>query len=125
MKLKKSLIVILTVSIFSVILIGATPQKAMSPKSPIIIGEITEVQKGEDNSIRITVTGYIKGKEVNKMTVVGIINNETKITNSSNDKQEDIVIEKGDIVYMRVNEAMTKSNPPQTIVKRIFITKNK
>ena len=45
--------------------------------------------------------------------------------NSANDKKENIVIENGDLVYMRVSEAMTKSNPPQTVIKRIFITKNK
>lgn len=45
--------------------------------------------------------------------------------NSSNDKKDNIELQKGDLVYMRVSEAMTKSNPPQTIVKRIFVTKNK
>lgn len=126
MKLKKSLLVLCSLIIFSGILIGATPEKGMSTKSPFIIGEVTEVKKSEDgNSTMITVQGYMKGKEVSKMTVVGIINNETKVMNSANDKKENIVIENGDLVYMRVSEAMTKSNPPQTVIKRIFITKNK
>lgn len=125
MRLKKSLIIVFSMIIFSAVLIGAKPKKAMSPRSPIVIGEVMEVQKGEDDSIRITVSGYIKGKEVHKITVVGIIDGETNIINSSKDSKDDILIEKGDTVYMRVNEAMTKSNPPQTIVKRIFITKNK
>lgn len=126
MKLKKSLIVICALFIFSGVLIGATPEKGMSTKSPVIIGEVTEVKKSEDgNSTMITVQGYMKGKEVNKITVVGVLDNETKVMNSANNKKEDIVIEKGDLVYMRVNEAMTKSNPPQTVIKRIFITKNK
>ena len=98
----------------------------MSTKSPVVVGEVTEIKKSEDgNSTMITVQGYMKGKEVSKMTVVGIINNETKVMNSANDKKENIVIENGDLVYMRVSEAMTKSNPPQTVIKRIFITKNK
>jgi len=126
MKLKKFLLVVCSIIIFTGVLVGAKPEKGMTPKSPVVIGEVLEVQKDEDGkSIRITVEGYIKGKEVNKITVVGIINEDTKVMNSSNDKKEDIVIEKGDLVYMRVSEAMTKSLPPQTVVKRIFITKNK
>lgn len=98
----------------------------MNAKSPIVIGEILDVEKGEDgNSIRITVEGYIKDKEVNKIKVIGIIDDKTKVMNSSNDKKEKIEFQKEDLVYMRVSEAMTKSSPPQTIVKRIFITKNK
>lgn len=127
MKLKKSLLAICSLLIFSSILIGATePEKAMNAKSPVVIGEILDVEKSEDNkSIRITVEGYIKDKEVNKIKVVGIIDDTTKVMNSSNDKKEKIEFQKGDLVYMRVSEAMTKSNPPQTMVKRIFITKNK
>lgn len=125
MKLKKSLIVICLLTIFSGILVGAKPEKGISTKSPVVIGEVLEVQKSEDGSTRVTIQGYIKGKEVSKITVVGIIDNETKVMNSTNDKKEDIVIDKGDLVYARVNEAMTKSEPPQTVIKRIFITKNK
>lgn len=127
MKLKKSLLAICSLLIFSSILIGAAePEKAMNAKSPVVIGEILDVEKSEDNkSIRITVEGYIKDKEVNKIKVVGIIDDTTKVMNSSNDKKEKIEFQKGDLVYMRVSEAMTKSNPPQTMVKRIFITKNK
>lgn len=127
MKLKKSLLVICLLLIFSSILIGAAePEKAMNAKSPVVIGEIIDVEKSEDNkSVRITVEGYIKDKEVNKIKVVGIIDDTTKVMNSSNDKKEKIEFQKGDLVYMRVSEAMTKSNPPQTIIKRIFITKNK
>lgn len=125
MKLKKLLIVICLLTIFLGILVGAKPEKGISAKSPVVIGEVLEVQKSEDGNTRVTIQGYIKGKEVSKITVVGIIDNETKVMNSTNDKKEDIVIDKGDLVYARVNEAMTKSEPPQTVIKRIFITKNK
>lgn len=127
MKFRKSLLVICSLAIISLALIGAAePEKSMNPKSPIVIGEILDVEKSEDNkSIRITVEGYIKDKEVNKIKVVGIIDDTTKVMNSSNDKKDNIELQKGDLVYMRVSEAMTKSNPPQTIVKRIFVTKNK
>ena len=127
MKLKKSLSVICLLLILSFIVIGAVePEKAMNAKSPIVIGEILDVEKSEDNkSIRITVEGYIKDKEVNKIKVVGIIDDTTKVMNSSNDKKENIELQKGDLVYMRVSEAMTKSIPPQTTIKRLFITKIK
>lgn len=126
MKFKKSLIVILSLLICSFIMIGANPEKGVNSKSPIFIGEIADVQKDEDGkSTRITVEGYIKGVEVGKTKIVGIVNEETKIMNSSNDKKENIELKQGDLVYMRLAEAMTKSNPPQTLVKRIFVTKNK
>ncbi|MBD7915536.1 hypothetical protein H9660_10290 [Clostridium sp. Sa3CUN1] len=127
MKFKKSLVLVCSVLTFSLFLIGAAdPSKGMSSKSPVIMGEVIEVEKDEsDKTIRITIEGYIKGNEINKIKVVGIVNDETKIMNSANDKKENINIEKGDLVYMRVSEAMTKSMPPQTVVKRLFITKNK
>ena len=127
MSLKKSLVLVCSVLTFSFILIGASdPSKGMSSKSPVIMGEVIEVQKDDNGeTTRITVEGYIKGNEVNKIQVIGIINDETKVMNSANDKKENITIEKGDFVYMRVSEAMTKSLPPQTVVKRLFITKNK
>ena len=127
MKFRKSLLVICSLVIISLALIGASePEKSINPKSPIVISEILAIEKSEDNkSIRITVEGYIKDKEVNKIKVVGIIDDTTKVMNSSNDKKDNIELQKGDLVYMRVSEAMTKSNPPQTIVKRIFVTKNK
>ncbi|VYU04954.1 hypothetical protein [Clostridium tertium] len=126
MKLKKSLIVIFSFLLCSFIIIGANPEKGINTKSPVFIGEIVDIQKGEDGkSTRITVDGFIKGVEVGKTKIVGIINEETKIMNSLNDKKENIELQKGDLVYMRLSEAMTKSIPPQVVVKRIFVTKNK
>lgn len=126
MKFKKSLIVIFSLLVCSFIMIGANPEKGINSKSPLFIGEITDIQKDEDGkSTRITVDGYIKGVEVGKTTIVGIVNEETKIINSLNDKKENIELQKGDLVYMRLSEVMTKSQPPQVVVKRIFVTKNK
>ena len=127
MKLKKSLLALSSLLICFFLFIGAAePEKGMNTKSPVIIGEILNVEKDEDNKIiNITVEGYIKDKEVNRIKVIGIIDDTTKIMNSINDKKENIELQKGDLVYMRVSEAMTKSNPPQTVVKRIFVTNNK
>lgn len=125
MKLKKSLIVVFSILVCSLITVGANPERGVNTKSPVFIGEIVDVQKDEDGkSTRITVDGYIKGIEVGKTKIIGIVNEETKIMNSLNDKKENIEIKKGDLVYMRLAEAMTKSNPPQVVVKRIFITSN-
>lgn len=126
MKLKKSLLVVCSLLVFSFILIGANPEKGMNTRSPVVIGEVINVEKSEDGkSTMITVDGFIKDKEVNKIKVIGIIDDTTKVMNSANDKKEEIELQKGDLVYMRVSEAMTKSIPPQTTVKRLFVTKNK
>lgn len=126
MKLKKFIIVLFSFILITGVLISAKPIKGDKEKGQVVMGEIKEVNKNEKGDVvSITVEGYIKGKEVFKTTIVGLINEDTKIFNSNHDKKEDIVIEKGDIVYMRVNEAMTMSIPPQTNVKRLFITKVK
>lgn len=126
MRLKKSLLVICSVLALSFVLIGAEPEKGINTKSPIVIGEILDVARDEDGkSTMITVEGYIKDKEINKIKLVGIIDDMTKVMNSANDKKENIDLKKGDLVYMRVSEAMTKSEPPQVTVKRLFVTKNK
>lgn len=125
MKLKKSLLVVCSLLVFSFVLIGADPEKGMNTRSPVVIGEVIDVEKSEDGkSLRITVDGYMKGNEVNKIKIIGIVDDTTKTMNSANDKKENIELQKGDLVYMRVSEVMTKSNPAQTAVKRIFVTKN-
>ena len=124
MNLKKSLIVfILLLSILS--LIGAKPKMETNYRSPIFMGEIIEVYKENDKVVEITVEGYLKTTNIYKEKIVGIIGEETKIINSENNKSEDIELEKGDLVYMRVGEAFTKSMPPKTAVKRLFVTKLK
>lgn len=126
MKLRKSLIILFSFVLITGVLISAKPAKSDKAKGIVVMGEIKEVNKNEKGEvISITVEGYIKGKEVIKTTIVGLISEDTKVFNSNHDKKEDIVIEKGDIVSMRVDEAMTKSLPPQSNVKRLFITKSK
>ncbi|WP_300380691.1 hypothetical protein [Clostridium sp.] len=126
MKLKKTILISLSFILITGVLISAKPVKSDKEKGQVVIGEIKEVNKNDKGEIiSITVEGYIKGKEVIKTTVVGLINKDTKMFNSNHDKKEDILIKKGDIVYLRVDEAMTKSLPPQTNVKRLFITNSK
>lgn len=124
MNLKKSLIVfILLLGILN--LTGAKPKMETNYRSPIFIGEIIEVYKEDEKVIEITVEGYLKTNDIYKEKLVGIISEDTKIINSENNKIEDIELEKGDLVYMRVSEIFTKSIPPKTVVKRMFVTKLK
>lgn len=126
MKLKKYSLVLFSFILITGVLVSAKPAKCDKEKGQVVMGEIKEVNKNDNGEVvSITVEGYIKGKEVIKTTIVGLISEDTKVFNSNHDKKEDITIEKGDIVSMRVDEAMTKSLPPQTNVKRLFITKNK
>lgn len=125
MKLKKSLIVfVLLLGIAN--LVGATPNIEKNYRSPIFMGEVIEVYKENDKVTRITVDGFLKSNNIFKQRIIGIITEDTKVINSENNKKEEnIEIKEGDLVYMRVSEAFTKSEPPQTVIKRIFITKTK
>ena len=100
----------------------------------IFMGEVEEVQKSDsDNIIRIKVNGYIKGLLVGKQELVGIISQETLILPDTLPKEgeevdikkvntKDFKIKKGDVVFLVLSEAMTKSNPPQASVRAIQVT---
>lgn len=119
MKIKR-----LIVGFLLFMIIGAVPVYAKPPRSPVMIGEIIEVQKAEgENIIKILVDGYLKGDEILKEQVLVLINEETVVMDSSNDTKEKIEFEKGDKVYVRLNDAMTKSIPPQVTAKRVYISK--
>ncbi|WMJ80541.1 hypothetical protein RBU49_17330 [Clostridium sp. MB40-C1] len=95
-------------------------------KSPTFLGEILEVQKdskGESN--RLLVEGYIKGCEVYKEKLVVIISEDTKIMKGCKEEVNNIEFKKGDKVFVVLSSAMTKSIPPQTVAKKIQVTKNK
>lgn len=124
MKFKKSLILILSFMMIIGVLVSAKPSKAVKNKGPVVMGQIIEVNKDQDGKVTsITVEGFIKDNEVMKIKIVGLISEDTKILNSAHDPQDKILIEKGDLVSMRINMAMTKSNPPQSNIIRMFISK--
>lgn len=126
MKIKRILLVVFSLLFISMIIIGAYDDKSSRGKGLVFMGEIIEITKNEKGEIiSLTVDGYLKGKEVMKTKLVTLLNEDTKIMNSSFDKKEDIIIELGDIVSMRVDEKVTQIYPPETVAKRIFITKNK
>lgn len=121
MKLKKTLVLMCLFLILGVVGVEAKIE-AKPNRSPVVIGEVLEVNKDKEN-LMLLVDGYIKGSEVIKEKIVLIVGKETKVLNSSADKKENIEINKGDMVYARVSDAMTKSLPPQVVTKRIFVTK--
>lgn len=124
MKFKKSLILILSFMMIIGVLVSAKPATAGKNKGPVVMGQIIEVNKDQDGKVTsITVEGFMKDNEVMKIKIVGLISEDTKILNSAHDPQDKILIEKGDLVSMRINMAMTKSNPPQSNIIRMFISK--
>ncbi|MBU5454311.1 hypothetical protein [Caproiciproducens sp. MSJ-32] len=126
MKIKRILLIVFSFLLINIIIIGASDNKSDRGKGLVLMGEIIEIKKNDNGEITsLTIDGYLKGKEVIKTKIVTLLNQDTKIMNSSFDKKEDISIEIGDLVSMRVDEKITKEYPLQAIAKRIFITKNK
>ena len=103
----------------------------------IFMGEVEEVQKNEkDNTLNIKVKGYLKGLTVNSQELIAVVNNETLILPNECPKEGEEIdikkvdpktfkVEKGDVIFLVLSEAMTKSNPPQVLAKAIQITDRK
>ena len=103
----------------------------------IFMGEVEEVQKNEkDNTLNIKVKGYLKGLTINSQELIAVVNNETLILPNECPKEGEEIdikkvdpktfkIEKGDVIFLVLSEAMTKSNPPQVLAKAIQITDKK
>ena len=103
----------------------------------IFMGEVEEVQKNEkDNTLNIKVKGYLKGLTVNSKELIAVVDNETLILPNECPKEGEEIdikkvdpktfkIEKGDVIFLVLSEAMTKSNPPQVSAKAIQITDKK
>ena len=101
----------------------------------IFMGEVEEVQKA-DNALNIKVKGYIKGMTINSQELVAVVDNETLIFPNECPKEGEEIdikkvdpksfkVEKGDVIFLVLSEAMTKSNPPQVSAKAIQITDKK
>lgn len=103
----------------------------------IFMGEVQEVQKSDkDNVLKIKVKGYIKGFEVQSEELIAIVDGETLIIPNKCPKEgeeieiqkvnpKEFKVEKGDVVFLVLSEAMTKSNPPQSAAKAIQVTYKK
>lgn len=102
----------------------------------IFMGEVEEVQKNDNNTLNIKVKGYLKGFTVKSQELIAVVDNETLIIPNELPKSGEEIdikkvepkvfkIEKGDVVFLVLSEAMTKSNPPQASAKAIQITYKK
>ncbi|MEE0932998.1 MAG: hypothetical protein U0L64_08285, partial [Clostridium sp.] len=103
----------------------------------IFMGEVEDVQRNEkDNTLNIKVKGYLKGLTVNSKELIAVVDNETLILPNECPKEGEEIdikkvdpktfkIEKGDVIFLVLSEAMTKSNPPQVSAKAIQITDKK
>ena len=103
----------------------------------IFMGEVEDVQRNEkDNTLNIKVKGYLKGLTVNSKELIAVVDNETLILPNECPKEGEEIdikkvdpktfkVEKGDVIFLVLSEAMTKSNPPQVLAKAIQITDKK
>ena len=102
----------------------------------IFMGEVEEVQKNDNDTLNIKVKGYLKGFTVKNQELIAVVDNETLIIPNELPKEGEEIdikkvepktfkVEKGDVVFLVLSEAMTKSNPPQASAKAIQITYKK
>lgn len=142
LKVKKILVVsmLCIMGFSSTTVLAETTKEEWKNKGPIFMGKVLEVERNDkDKNIRVKVKGYIRGCEVYEEELIAIVNEDTDIIldrcnkeNKAKDKNselelelKDINIEKGDNVFIRLDKAMTMSLPPQSLAKKIQITKIK
>ena len=103
----------------------------------IFMGTVEEVQRNEDdNTLNIKVEGYIKGITIKSKELIAVVDSETLIFPNECPKEGEEIdikkvdpksfkVEKGDVIFLVLSEAMTKSNPPQASAKAIQVTYKK
>lgn len=131
MKQKRILVLALLFTLIFGVRVFATEK---NNTSVIFMGQIMNVEKSDNNdALKVTINGYIKGGEVYEEEIIGIITEETYVipsTYSCNENElsltkvnvSDFDIKTGDTVFCILDEAMTKSIPPQVRVKAIQIS---
>ncbi|MGL5087186.1 MAG: hypothetical protein ACRC68_15975 [Clostridium sp.] len=97
---------------------------------PIFMGKVLEVDaKDSGGNTRIRVKGYIKNCEVYEEELFVIISKDTEMLtskcNTENKAVTEIKLEKGDNVFIKLDNVMTSSIPPQVNAKKIQISKVK
>ena len=134
--MKHKILLVLTLVFLLICSCNVFASKRPEPNM-IFMGEVEEVQKNEkDNTLNIKVKGYLKGLTVNSKELIAVVDNETLILPNECPKEGEEIdikkvdpktfkIEKGDVIFLVLSEAMTKSNPPQVSAKAIQITDKK
>ena len=134
--MKHKRILVLTLLFLLICSCNVFASKRPEPNA-IFMGEVEDVQRNEkDNTLNIKVKGYLKGLTVNSKELIAVVDNETLILPNECPKEWEEIdikkvdpktfkIEKGDVIFLVLSEAMTKSNPPQVSAKAIQITDKK
>lgn len=134
--MKHKRILVLTLLFLLICSCNVFASKRPEPNA-IFMGEVEDVQRNEkDNTLNIKVKGYLKGLTVNSKELIAVVDNETLILPNECPKEGEEIdikkvdpktfkVEKGDVIFLVLSEAMTKSNPPQVLAKAIQITDRK
>ena len=134
--MKHKRILVLTLLFLLICSCNVFASKRPEPNA-IFMGEVEDVQRNEkDNTLNIKVKGYLKGLTVNSKELIAVVDNETLILPNECPKEGEEIdikkvdpktfkIEKGDVIFLVLSEAMTKSNPPQVSARAIQITDKK
>lgn len=100
----------------------------------IFMGKVVNIEESESKDVlRVRVIGYLKGCEVYEDEIIGIINQDTIIIpsiyscnedeiNTTKVNLENFELKTEDVVFCVLDEAMTKSIPPQVRIKAIQIS---
>ena len=122
MRIKRILLGTLMLMLFMTMPVFASNKE----KTPIFMGKVLEVIKDDKyDNVRIKAKGYIKGCSIYEEELILIVNKDTEIIGhqcEAEDKKETEVCV-GDLVFAKLDKAMTKSIPPQVVAKRLQITK--
>lgn len=122
MKLKKTLVI----TLLFILSLSIPTFASNKEKSPIFMGKVLEVTKDEkDNSVRVKGKGYIKGCSVYEEELILIVTKDTEIIGSKcgNEEKYENEVCVGDLIFAKLDKAMTKSIPPQVVAKKIQISK--
>lgn len=122
MKFKRTLLI----TLLCILSLSIPTFASNKEKSPIFMGKVLEVTKDEkDNSVRVKAKGYIKGCSVYEEELILIVTKDTEIIGSKcgNEEKYEKEVCVGDLIFAKLDRAMTKSIPPQVVAKKIQISK--
>ncbi|MBM6860156.1 hypothetical protein H9X78_06560 [Clostridium saudiense] len=122
MKFKRTLVI----TLLCILSLSIPTFASNKEKSPIFMGKVLEVTKDDkDNSVRVKAKGYVKGCSVYEEELILIVTKDTEIIGSKcgNEEKYEKEVCVGDLIFAKLDKAMTKSIPPQVVAKKIQISK--